>query len=42
MKAAVLEGVKNLDVKEIPTPIAANDMALVKVKVGFYLQKLFT
>jgi len=32
MKAAVLEGVKNLVVKEIPTPIAANDMALVKVK----------
>ena len=32
MKAAVLEGVKNLVVKEIPTPIANNDMALVKVK----------
>ncbi len=32
MKAAVLEGVKNLVVKEIPTPIATNDMALVKVK----------
>ena len=32
MKAAVLEGVKNLVVKEIPTPISTNDMALVKVK----------
>ena len=32
MKAAVLEGVKNLVVKEIPTPLATNDMALVKVK----------
>ena len=32
MKAAVLEGVKNLVVKEIPTPIATNDMVLVKVK----------
>jgi len=32
MKAAVLEGVKNLVVKEIPTPIPTNDMALVKVK----------
>ena len=32
MKAAVLEGVKNLIVKEIPTPVATNDMALVKVK----------
>ena len=32
MKAAVLEGVKNLVVKEIPTPKATNDMALVKVK----------
>jgi len=32
MKAAVLEGVKNLVVKKIPTPTAINDMALVKVK----------
>ncbi|MHA1543489.1 MAG: alcohol dehydrogenase catalytic domain-containing protein, partial [Candidatus Hodarchaeales archaeon] len=32
MKAAVLEGVKNLVVKEIPTPIPTKDMALVKVK----------
>lgn len=36
MKAAVLEVVKNLVVKEIPTPIATNDMTLVKVKAcGF-------
>jgi len=32
MKAAVLEGVKNLVVKEIPTPAPMNDMALIKVK----------
>ena len=32
MKAAVLEGVKNLVVKEIPTPEATKDMALVRVK----------
>ena len=32
MKAAVLEGVKNLVVKEIPTPIPMSDMALVRVK----------
>ena len=32
MKAAVLEGVKNLVVKDIPTPIATSDMALVRVK----------
>jgi len=32
MKAAVLEGVKNLVVKEIPTPAPINDMALIKVK----------
>lgn len=32
MKAAVLEGVKNLVVKEISTPTPLNDMAIVKVK----------
>jgi len=32
MKAAVLEGVKKLVVKEIPTPIPTGDMALVRVK----------
>ena len=32
MKAAVLEGVKNLNVKDIATPIPEDDMALVKVK----------
>ena len=32
MKVAVLEGVKNLVVKDIPTPIATSDMALVRVK----------
>lgn len=32
MKAAVLEGVKNLVVKEVPEPIPKDDMALVRVK----------
>ncbi|MHA2394108.1 MAG: zinc-dependent alcohol dehydrogenase [Promethearchaeota archaeon] len=32
MKAAVLEGVKRLEVKEIPTPTPLHDMALVRVK----------
>ena len=32
MKAAVLEGVKNLVVKDIPTPTPTSDMALVRVK----------
>jgi len=32
MKAAVLEGVNNLIVKEVPTPIPKGDMALVRVK----------
>ena len=32
MKAAVLEGVKKLIVKEIPTPVPDDDMALVRVK----------
>jgi threonine dehydrogenase-like Zn-dependent dehydrogenase len=32
MKAAVLEAVKKLVVKEIPTPIPTGDMALVRVK----------
>jgi len=32
MRAAVLEGVKELIVKDIPTPIPSDDMALVRVK----------
>ena len=32
MKAAVLEGVKNLNLKDIPTPIPEDDMTLVRVK----------